>query len=300
MTPQAGAPQPWEIGEVLGRAWEIYKANWGVLTGAVVVFYICVFVPQYGISMGIVLSGNGPGTSGYWPAFGGNNIITMLIESFFFVGLNRIFIAAARGETPQFATLFSGGSRMLPFFGTLLLMYIAIVIGFLCLVVPGVILMLGLGPALLFVSDTDLGVVDSLKASWEAMKGHKGNYFLFMLVGFCLMLAGALACCVGELVAFPLFLVAQAIIYTRISGRMGTPAAAAVGYGGPPPGYGGPPPGYGGPPGGPPPAGGGYGGPPPGAPPGGYGPPPGGGGYGPPGGGGGYGPPPGGGGFPPR
>jgi uncharacterized membrane protein len=208
----------------------------------------------------------------------------MLIESFLFVGLNRTFIAAARGETPQFATLFSGGSRFLVFFGTLLLMYIAILIGFVFLVVPGVILALGLGPALFFVSDTDLGVIDSLKASWDAMKGHKGNYFLFGLVGACLMIAGILACCVGELVAFPVFLVAQAIIYTRISGRMGAAVAAPVGYGGPPPGYGGPPPGYGGPPGGAPPAGGGYGGPPPGGPP----------------GGGGYGPPPGGGGFPPR
>ena len=25
---QAGGPQPWEIGEVLTNAWEIYKANW--------------------------------------------------------------------------------------------------------------------------------------------------------------------------------------------------------------------------------------------------------------------------------
>ena len=29
--PRAGAPQPWEVGEVLSQAWNTFKANWAVL-----------------------------------------------------------------------------------------------------------------------------------------------------------------------------------------------------------------------------------------------------------------------------
>jgi uncharacterized membrane protein YgcG len=320
----AGAPQPWEIGEVLARSWDIYKANWGVLSGAFAVMILCTAVPVYVVSFGLVLSGNGPGTDAYTPVYGSTNLINQLISAFFMIGMYRISLAAARGQAPQFATLFSGGSRFLPFFGMTLLMYIAIGFGLLFLVVPGVILGCGLWAGGFYIADSDLGVMDSLRASWEAMKGQKGAYFLFALVIGLLQIAGVLACCVGVFVTVPLYFIAQAIVFLRISGRGGEIAAPMApayggppgGYGGPPPGgappgYGGPPPGggYGGPPGGAPPAGGGYGGPPPGAPPGGYGPPGGGGGgYGP-GGGGGYGPgggggggygPGGGGGFPPR
>jgi uncharacterized membrane protein len=297
-TAPVGAPQPWEVGEVLSRAWEIYKLHWGVLTGALAVFVLCAFVP-FGVLGGILgATGNGPGTDTYTGASGGMQILAQMIQAFFMIGLYRMFLAAARGETPQFATLFSGGPRFLPYFGLTILLLLIYGFGFILLLVPGIILSCGLWASGFFIADTNIGVIDSLKSSWEATKGHKGQYFIFTLVGGLLQIAGLLACCFGLLVTGPIFFLAQAIIFLRITGRgaaMATPAAA--GYGG----YGGPPPGYGGPPGGPPPGGGGYGGPPPGAPPGGYGPPGGGGGgYGPPGGGGGGYGPPGGGGYGPQ
>jgi hypothetical protein len=310
--PTVGQPQPWEIGEVLSRAFEIYKANWGVLSGAFVVMMVVGAGPGYSINLGWTLStGKNDPLSGVSL---GTSFLNYAITAFFGVGMNRICLSAARGEAPQFATLFSGGARFLPYLGMLILMSFGIAIGCFFFLVPGVILALGLALGPLFIADTDLGVIDTMRASWEAMKGQKAPYFLFVLVAMAIGVAGVLACCLGLFVAAPIIYVAQAIIFLRITGRGAAALPAPGGYGGPPPGYGGPPPGYGGappgyggPPGGAPPGGGGYGGPPPGAPPGGYGPPGGGGGYGPPGGGGGYGPQgggggygPGGGGFPPR
>ena len=52
-TAPVGAPQPWEVGEVLSRAWEIYKLHWGVLTGALAVFALCTVVP-FGVLGGIL------------------------------------------------------------------------------------------------------------------------------------------------------------------------------------------------------------------------------------------------------
>jgi hypothetical protein len=196
-------------------------------------------------------------------------------------------------------------------------MYLAIAIGFLLLIIPGIIVALGLSYATYFVADAGLGPIEALKASWAATNGSKGKLFLFGIVAFFIALAGVIACCIGIIPAVTLTMLAQAMIYVRLSGRGTTSGgfdpyaggggfAPQGGYGAPPQGgYGGPPAGggYGGPPAGGgyggPPAGGGYGGPPQGG--GGYGgPPQGGGGYGPPGGGGGgYGGPQGGGGAPP-
>ena len=111
---QAGAPQPWEIGEVFTRAWEIYKVQWGVLLGAMVVFGLCAFVPSIIIGAVLGATGNGPGSSAYFPTQGGLNIAEQAIQSFFMVGLIRIGLSAARGETRSLASSSAGARSSSP------------------------------------------------------------------------------------------------------------------------------------------------------------------------------------------
>jgi uncharacterized membrane protein len=295
----AGMPQPWEIGEVISAAFEAFKANWVVLVFAHLLGALLAAVPSL-LPLILVLSGAIDVDSGaYRGIYGACMIVTFTLDVFLYIGLWRISLAAARGERPEFALLFSGGNRFLAMFGTFLLLMLVVGLGWVFLVVPGVILGLGLYMSTLFVVDQNMGPIDAMKASWSATLGHKPRLFVFALLGVGMMIAGYIACLVGVFVVIPILSVASAIIYLRLSGRgapapmYGLPAPGFSGGGGYPgqpyaPGYG-PQGGYGGPPGG----GGGYGGPPGGAPPGGYGPPggfnPGGGGYGPPGG---VGPPP--------
>jgi hypothetical protein len=221
---------------------------------------------------------------------GGTTIVGIVVGAFFRVGLVRINLAAARGQKPNFADLFSGGPLFLRMVGLQLLLMVAYLVGCAAFVVGMVFVALALCLADYYAVDANMGVIDAMKASYEATKGNRGNIFVFGLVVFGISLVGMLACCVGVLIAGAVASVAMAIIYTRLSGRGGAAAPpqpmAPQGY--PPAGGGYPPQGG---------AGGGY--PPPGG--GGYGPPPGGGGYGPPPGGGQGGPPPQGGGWgPPR
>jgi hypothetical protein len=290
-----GPPQPWDIGEVLTAAWESFKVHWGIIIGAAIVTGILSMVPG-GISTGIQVALNDPhdpnGASLVSVIIGlVFSLIGFVVQSFLQIGLIRIFLTVARGQAPEFGTLFSGGNVLLPFLGMMFLMLLGIGFSAILLLIPAIILALGWSLARFYVVDQEMGPIEALKASWNATIGQKGALFLFGLVAFALGLAGLLACCVGAVVAGMVVSVAQAIIYLRLAGLAGPPGAAMAPPGGPPPPYG-PPPGYGGPPPGygPPQGGGGYGGPPGGG--GGYGGPPGGGGYGPPGGG--YGGPPGG------
>jgi uncharacterized membrane protein len=294
--------QPWEVGEVLGAAWEAFKPNWAVLVFSYLVVTILSSIPGQLPNVLVATEAVDQNSPEFWTAFGGSTFVGLVIQALLYPGLIKIWVASARGQEASFGLLFSGISRSLPFAGLYLLISLAIGLGCGLLIVPGVILMCGLMPAVFYVVDADMGPIDAMSASWKATDGHKMKLFLLVLLSFVLAIAGVLACCIGSLVTTSVTMVAYAIVYLRISGRGGPPVfTPPAGYGGAPPGYG-PPPGYGGPPGGyggPPgggggygPPGGGYGGPPAGG--GGYG-PPGGGGYGPPGGGGGYGGPPGGG-----
>ncbi|MEO7110708.1 MAG: hypothetical protein ABI183_09740 [Polyangiaceae bacterium] len=285
--PQGGA-QPWDVGEILSSAFDGFKRTWGVLIGTIVIYAVIAMIP------GLILGGlQGAGVIDQDSAQIANGIVQLIgliIGAFFQTGLIRVFVTAARGGQPNIGDLFSGGGKMFHILATQILMGLAILLGFILLIVPGIILALGLAYSNYFVADANLGPIDAMKASWAATNGSKGKLFLFGFVAIFIMIGGIIACCIGVLPAAALLALAQAMIYVRISGRGTTsggfdPNAGGGGFapqGGP--GMGG---GYGGPP-----AGGGYGGPPQG---GGYGgPPQGGGGYGPPGGGGGggYGGPP--------
>jgi hypothetical protein len=279
----AGTPQPWEVGEVLGAAWEAFKVNWVVLVFSYLIAIALAVIPYFAIGLPLMFVVNAP--KGGAPAQNASPdpdligalipayVVVVLALAFFYVGLTRIWVAAARGETPTFNMLFSGIDRYVPFLGVVVLFVIGAYVGLLLLVVPGVILWCGWMVAPFLAVDAKAGVMDSLAASWAATSGQRGKIFLFGLLAIVLHVALQLTCC-GYFVSTPLMGVAWAIVCMRVTGRGGPPVASAAGgpggYGGPPPGYGGPPLGYGGPPagyGGPPP---GYGGPPPG-----YGPPPG-------------------------
>ena len=299
MMPATGAPQDWEIGEVLSQAWEAFKANWAPLVLSLVVMLVVISIPY-----GIVFAGSAIGDTVGAIVSGIGGLLTLGVLLFVMPGILKINLAIARGEQASVGMLFSGGSLIFPMLLTGIIFGFAYMIGAMLLVVPGIILALGLWPSFYFVVD-GMGSIDALKKAWEVTKGFKGRIFLYMLVVGLMQVLGSILCYVPGVIAQLVGNLGLAIIYLRLSGMAGAPAQAGFaqqpmglpqgGYGQPPGGYGAPPApgGYGAPP-----AGGGYGAPPGGGMPpgGGYGPP---GGGMPPGGGGGYGPPGGGGGMPP-
>ena len=300
-TAYAGGPQPWEIGEVLSAAFEGLKANWVVMVfanlTAVIIAQVAQMLPRLPTLFGVFRANSAVD----FMLQGVGMLIGVVIQSFFQVGLIRIFLGVARGQQPQFEELFRGGDRFVPMVIATLILVFGILFGFALLIVPGVILGLGLCLTSYFVVDQGLGPVEALQASWQATTGYKAKLFIFGMVAFVIAFGAVLLCCLPILAVMPMLGLAMTIVYLRITGRGGAPMARPGGPGfgapgAPPPGYGpqGGGPGYG------PPGGGGFGGPGGGGPgfggpggggPGGYGPP--GGGYGPPGGGPGGGRPPG-------
>lgn len=84
------------------------------------------------------------------------------------------------------------------------------------LVVPGIIASLGLAMVVFLVIDKDVKGQDSLKASWDMMKGHKWEYFVFILsfIGWILLVPFTLGILLIWLV--PYMTVARTIYYDRL------------------------------------------------------------------------------------
>ena len=210
-----GEPLPWDASSALSVGWDRVKTWWPVLVFAPLV----VGVISQGVSYGLmsVQAGMDPSTA---PLMGlVTSVVELVLGAFFGVGMLRIFISAIRGQSPSFGTLFSGGDRFLPMLGTQLLYGLAIGLGFLALIIPGIILALGLAMAPYLCVDQNMSPVDALKASWDMMKGNKVNLFGFGLLAGLMCLVSILALFVGLFVAVAVTYAAYAWIYLRLRGE---------------------------------------------------------------------------------
>ncbi len=146
-------------------------------------------------------------------------LIGNIVQIFILGGVVAAALKAVRGQPFSYGDVFSGGR----YFGAMLvasiLVSLAVSLGFLLCIVPGVILALGLGLYSYAVVDEGLSGVDALKRSWELTLGHKLNLFLFGLIGVLVSIAGLLACGVGLLVVMPMAIIGQAYIFARLKGE---------------------------------------------------------------------------------
>ena len=105
------------------------------------------------------------------------------------------------------------------FVGASVLAGIAILLGLILLIVPGIIL----GILFMFVGylviDRGVGPVDALKQSWALTKGSRWKLFLLSLALLGINILGILALLVGLLVSVPVSFLATTHAYRVLSGK---------------------------------------------------------------------------------
>jgi hypothetical protein len=238
-----GQPQPWATGEVLSVAWSRFKE-----AGVVLVLSLFLLWTIAGIAAqvpNLLTLADGFDSVAARSAIAGASLLAQqVVGAFFEVGLTRIWLDAARGKTPELGTLFSGADRFLPILLLNFLMALVVIVGFALLIVPAIIAWLGFSLAKFYVIDAGMGPTEAMKASWSATRGQKGELFLLALAGAGLGLLGLLMCCLGILATTPIYYVATAIAFTRITGLgvVASPEGAAWVPPGMPPGISGSPP----------------------------------------------------------
>jgi uncharacterized membrane protein len=192
-------------------AWERVKADPGTILATVVVGIILIsvvggvtnFIAQVigGIGMATAKHRVGSGLEVFGPLYLGMQgvgvIINIVVSSFVMAGIMSFSLKVAKGVPYAFGDLFSGAPFFVSVFVANLVSTIAISIGMIFLIVPGVILALGLCMTIPLIVDRGLGPIDALSESWKLTDGHKANLFIFGLIAFGLSIAGACVCGVG-------------------------------------------------------------------------------------------------------
>lgn len=142
-----------------------------------------------------------------------SSIISTIISVFFMLGATRIGLRIVSGHAFDIGMLFSGGRWLLRGFVAYVLYGLAIVLGFICLIVPGIFLMLRLGAYMNAMVEKDLGIIESFKYSWNLTRDNGLNLFVVLLFSILVIVAGCIALIVGLLFAFPMMMLMWTVAY---------------------------------------------------------------------------------------
>ena len=186
---------------LFSQAWSAFKANVGMVFAMMITPYI-VFVPVQ-IAMPRIMPhmtpvhGQPPAMGPFMVFFWAMFAVIFLVTIPLYAGMGFAYLRMVRGEEVGFLSIFDGFKKFPKVMGVFLLIAVAWMLGGMLLLIPGIILLVCLFPASYLVLDQDLGVMDTMRASWRITRGYRLRLFGACFVAWLFAFAGILAFFVG-------------------------------------------------------------------------------------------------------
>lgn len=219
--PLEGGNHPLDVGACISTGWKMTLAQFGklILFGLSYMGIVFVFMIPLGLLegfMGVPQDGTEP--NGSQVAVSAlSQIVQNVVSIFFGIGAAMFGLGMVKETNPGIGLLFSGGRHFFSVLGASILFGLIVVIGIICLVVPGIWLALRLGQFQLAIVDRNLGPIEGLKASWEMTRGNALSLIVLGLAIFGICLLGLLALGIGLLWAYPTAFIAGSAAYLNMS-----------------------------------------------------------------------------------
>jgi uncharacterized membrane protein len=200
-------------GSAIKAGWEIFKKRPGFIIGTMVVIWAASMLGSF--VAGIIQTSVAP--EGEIAGIVAGFAVSILIQVFvniayiaFFLKVHDDVMSAKMIDAWQ-------PQHFLNFVVTTILVYIVILIGFILLVIPGIIASLALMFAPYLVIDKGMGPIEAMKESMRITKGSRLRLFALIMACMLIMFLGLLAVVVGILVAIPVSLLALMVAYRTLS-----------------------------------------------------------------------------------
>lgn len=210
---------------LVGNVFKLYNESWEALKLNLTTFIVLALIPAVlvAVSVPFVLL----------PFYTDGGTLSVLVTAVMLVGLfvlGAIFLPAltvaeiesARGNKIDVNQVFERSkSLFLPFLGVLILSGLAIVFGLIFFIIPGLAALFFFALATYIVVDKKLGVIESLKASYELTKAKWQWVAALFIVQFALSLVSYIPL-IGWIISIALSIVyfcLPAIVYVKITNK---------------------------------------------------------------------------------
>lgn len=211
--PGYGAPGPTQlsVGDAITYGWNKFKDNAAVWIGILLVAAI--------ISIVINLLFGGWNSSDEFSVLRAIGVVVSTIVGYLIqAALIRGALHEVDGNKPAFGSFFQFANVGAIIIASLIV-GVATGIGFILLVIPGLVVMFLTWFTLQFVIDQNQDAITAIKSSFGVISQNVGPLLLLALANVGILIVGALLCGVGLLVAFPITIIASTYAYRVLTGR---------------------------------------------------------------------------------
>ena len=219
-----GSAEGFSAPDAIGWGWRKFTENVGpILLGVLIVFVVTVVA---NILAGIASGGGGSpfGPSGASMGdFSVAGFLANIVATAVSVVLSAVFARAALDVVDGRPFDFMGAFGRINFVNVLiaaLLVAIIVTIGFILLIIPGLVALFLTYFTTLFVVDDDAeSPVNAIGDSVKLISSNVGDSLLLALLSILVLIAGAIALLVGLIVAYPVTALAAAYAYRSFRGQ---------------------------------------------------------------------------------
>jgi uncharacterized membrane protein len=206
-------------GSALRFGWETFKKRpWFFVGSTVVILLASGLIDAFSSALDAAVGG-----SAEQPSLIGT-VVNLGLGTLLGMGATAFYLAAHDNpDTVDLSALWHP-QPFWKYLGASILYAVALVVGLILLVVPGIIFALMFMFTTFIVIDRELGPVEAMKESNRITHGHKWSLLGFTLMLVLINLLGLIALVVGLLVSIPVSSLAVTHAYRVLSGR--TPPAA--------------------------------------------------------------------------
>lgn len=205
------SPAAFSYGDCLRFAWHEIKTDPALtIAGLLVIPMVIQMIPQFFIEAI---------PEDLWFIDLALSLVAAAVQMVITLGVSGITLKICDGRPSGFGDLFAYYPLLLTYFSSSLLVFAICFIGFLLLIIPGIIFMLWFQFYVLAIVDENAGPVEALKISYATAKGNIWHILVFWSMLFFINLVGMIPCGLGLFVTVPMSFIAWAYLYRSLHGR---------------------------------------------------------------------------------
>ncbi len=203
-------------GEAIAFGWQTMNDNLGFFIVMMLIVFAITGIPSIFAN---ITEKSMPLVSGVM------RIISQLLSIFIAPGMVAIYLKFCDGQSARYEDIFAYPHLFLRYWGASILYTLAVMGGFICLIIPGLILMVKLQFFGYFIVDKNERAIDSLKKSYALAKGLWGELVIFGFLLVLINLAGLLCLGIGLFATIPTTALAATYVYRKLTTEVQVVAA---------------------------------------------------------------------------
>ena len=203
-------------GGALGQGWKVLWPNFGPLLLVEVVFLVLIILPS-------LILGKIAGILG--------SLYALFVIAPLSLGFVYACVETVRGNQPQVSHLFrsfSSGQHYLSIIGAIILWYIAVAVGYVLLVIPGIWISTRLSLLPYVMADRGVGGMQAIQMTWQLTRGRFWSLFGLSLLGMVIYFVGMLIIIVGVIPAILWVTLAFSAYYAALAEQAGLSTSTSV------------------------------------------------------------------------